>query len=87
MTEGMSLEKARLYEKYRLPYANEMVDDILKRTGAISVVADIGSGIGQLARLFAGRCTQVYAVEPDPAMRQVFVEVPIRRSYEPILHQ
>ena len=75
MTEGMTLEKALLYEKYRLPYANEMVADVLKRTGEMSVVADIGSGTGQLARLFAKSCTQVYAVEPDSAMRQVTAEV------------
>jgi ubiquinone/menaquinone biosynthesis C-methylase UbiE len=75
MTDGMTLEKARLYEKFRLPYANEMVDDLLKQTGAISVVADIGSGTGQLARLFAANSTHIYAVEPDSAMRQVAAEV------------
>jgi ubiquinone/menaquinone biosynthesis C-methylase UbiE len=31
----------------------------------------VGAGTGQLARLFAPRCATVYAVEPDPAMRQV----------------
>jgi ubiquinone/menaquinone biosynthesis C-methylase UbiE len=75
MTDDMTVEKALLYEKYRLPYADEMVDDLLQRTGAVSVTADIGSGTGQLARLFAESCTQVYAVEPDPAMRQVAAEV------------
>lgn len=75
MTEGMSPEKALLYEKFRLPYAREMVADLLKRIGSTPVAADIGSGTGQLARLFAKSCTEVYAVEPDPAMRQVAVEV------------
>lgn len=75
MTGGMSLEKALLYEKFRLPYASEMVDDLLKQVGTVSVVADIGAGTCQLARLFARTCTQVYAVEPDPAMRQVAAEV------------
>jgi SAM-dependent methyltransferase len=74
MIAGMSVEKALLYEKYRLPYANKMVDDLLQRIGGVSTVADIGSGTGQLARLFAGRCTQVYAVEPDSAMRHVAAE-------------
>jgi SAM-dependent methyltransferase len=75
MAEGMTFEKAQLYEQYRLPYAAEMVDDLLKRTGRVSVVADIGAGTGQLARLFAGHSTRVYAVEPDGAMRQVAAEV------------
>lgn len=75
MTDGMTLEKALLYEKFRLPYADAMVVDVLKRIGVVSVVADIGAGTGQLARLFAGSCTRVYAVEPDAAMRQVAANV------------
>jgi SAM-dependent methyltransferase len=75
MTDGMTLAKAHLYEQYRLPYASEMVDDLLKYMGEIAVVADIGAGTGQLARLFAGTCNAVYAVEPDAAMRQVATEV------------
>jgi predicted RNA methylase len=35
------------------------------------IVTDIGAGTGQLARMFAGRCSKLHAVEPDPAMRQV----------------
>lgn len=68
---AMTIEKAALYEKYRLPYAERAVADLLDYIGAVQVVADIGAGTGQLARLFAQRCTRVYAVEPDPAMRQV----------------
>jgi SAM-dependent methyltransferase len=75
MAEGMTLEKALLYEEFRLPYPNEMVDDLLKHIGGTSVVADIGSGTCQLARLFAESCTKVYAVEPDAAMRHVAAEV------------
>lgn len=69
--DGMSLEKAGLYEKYRLPYAREAVNDLLTRIGEVEIVADIGTGTGQLARLFAIRSAKVYAVEPDPSMRQV----------------
>jgi SAM-dependent methyltransferase len=65
-----SLRKAELYEKYRLPYPSELVDDLLRYTGDVQVVADIGAGTGQLARMFACACQQVYAIEPDPAMRQ-----------------
>src|SRR5262245_61186928 len=67
----MSIEKAALYEKYRLPYAVQAVTDLLNFTGSPQVIADIGSGTGQLARLFAERSGRIYAVEPDPAMRQI----------------
>ena len=68
---GMTLEKAALYEKYRLPYAREAVDDLLQRVDPVHVIVDVGSGTGQLARLFAGRCDRLFAVEPDASMREV----------------
>ena len=68
---AVSVERATLYEKYRLPYAGQAVTDLLDYIGPVQVVADIGAGTGQLARLFAGRCARVYVVEPEPAMRQV----------------
>jgi ubiquinone/menaquinone biosynthesis C-methylase UbiE len=74
MVESISVEKAMLYEKYRLPYAPEMVNDLLKLAGHEAVVADIGAGTGQLTRLFAARCPKVYAVEPDASMRHVASE-------------
>src|ERR1041385_1946154 len=67
----VSIERAMLYEKYRLPCATEAVTDLLSYTGPVQVVADIGAGTGQLARLFAERCARGYTVEPAPAMRQV----------------
>lgn len=70
MISAINLEKATLYEKYRLPYANEAIGDLLGRIGEVQIVADIGAGTGQLARLFADRC-KVYAIEPDSAMRKV----------------
>jgi SAM-dependent methyltransferase len=71
MVNSISVEKAMLYEKYRLPYAHQAADDLLGCIGSVRVVADIGTGTGQLARLFAGRSARVYAVEPDAAMREV----------------
>ena len=68
---AVSIERATLYEKYRLPYASQAVTDLLGYIGPVQVIADIGAGNGQLARLFAERCTRVYAVEPEPAMRRV----------------
>lgn len=69
--DGMSLEKATLYERYRLPYAREAVGDLLQRVGDVQVIADVGAGTGQLARLFADRCDRLYAIEPDASMRAV----------------
>jgi SAM-dependent methyltransferase len=66
-----TVEKAALYDRYRLPYAPASVADLLARTGPAPVVADIGAGTGQLARLFAPHSARVVAVEPDAAMRQV----------------
>ena len=71
MTHTLSVEKATLYEKYRLPYTREAVPGLLKQIGKVKVIADIGTGTGQLARLFADRCEKIYAVEPDPGMREV----------------
>jgi SAM-dependent methyltransferase len=68
---AVSIERATLYEKYRLPYAGQAVTDLLDHIGPVQVIADIGAGTGQLARLFAERCSRLYAVEPEPAMRQV----------------
>jgi ubiquinone/menaquinone biosynthesis C-methylase UbiE len=71
MGSGISIEKAVLYEKYRLPYADEMVDGLLEHIDQVEVIADIGAGTGQLARMFADKSAKVYAVEPAPAMREV----------------
>ena len=68
---AMSIEKAMLYEKYRLPYATQAVTDLLDYIGPVQVIADIGAGTGVLTRLFADHCIRIYAVEPDPAMREV----------------
>jgi len=64
-------EKARLYDKYRLPYSEQAVNDLLNYVGPIHIVADIGAGTGQLARLFSDRCNRLYAIEPDSHMREV----------------
>jgi SAM-dependent methyltransferase len=68
---AMSIKRATLYEKYRRPYADQAVIDLLGYVGQVEVVADIGAGNGQLTRLFAERCSRIYAVEPDPVMRQL----------------
>jgi SAM-dependent methyltransferase len=74
MINATTVEKATLYEKYRLPYASEMVGDLLGHIGEVKVVADIGSGTGQLARIFSDGNRKIYAVEPDVAMRKLAEE-------------
>ena len=68
---AVSIERATLYEKYRLPYSSQAVTDLLDYIGPVQVMADIGAGNGQLTRLFAERCNRIYAVEPERAMREV----------------
>jgi SAM-dependent methyltransferase len=75
MMSPISVDKVWLYEKYRLPYAREAVDDLVQHIGDAPVVADIGAGTGQLARLFAERSAKVYLIEPEPAMRMVATAV------------
>jgi len=74
MTGGVSLSKAQLYESHRLPYAPEAAADLLERLGTPRLVADVGAGTGQLARLLAGRCEGVVAIEPELAMCVVAVQ-------------
>ncbi len=64
--------KAGDYAAYRPAYAAQAIDDLVTWTGLQPdwVVADIGSGTGNLARELLERARVVYAIEPEPAMRQ-----------------
>ncbi len=64
--------KAEIYARYRWDYAYEAIQAIFNATSIStdSVVADIGSGTGILTRHFVGRVKNVYAIEPNPEMRQ-----------------
>lgn len=64
------------YARYRPGYPLALVDFLQSDCGLHrdSVVADIGSGSGQLSRLFLGRTKAVFAVEPNRAMRRVAEE-------------
>jgi SAM-dependent methyltransferase len=64
--------RAEYYLRYRPSYPPAIIDLLRRDCGLTAewVVADIGSGPGNLARLFVGRCAHVYAVEPNQEMRE-----------------
>lgn len=59
------------YVKYRPGYPAEAIDYLVKesRLSSDSIVADIGSGTGIFTQLLLDLGCQVYAVEPNDAMR------------------
>lgn len=60
------------YVKYRPSYPTAVLDCLRDECGleSTSVVADIGSGTGILARLFLQNGNQVIGIEPNKEMRQ-----------------
>ena len=72
---AISIQKARMYEKFRLPYANELVSGVLDPTGKIQVISDIGAGTGQLSRMFVEQVLKIFAIEPDESMRVMANEI------------
>jgi len=60
------------YVKYRPGYPAQVIEVLRSRCGltAGSVIADIGSGPGNLARLFLDNGNKVFAVEPNTEMRE-----------------
>lgn len=68
---GRFSDRAFDYARYRPRYPREAIDLILDGLGEPTqlVVADIGAGTGISARLIAERGANLYAVEPNIAMR------------------
>lgn len=71
MNETAYARKAEDYAANRPPYAESAFFELYKLIGldACWVVADIGSGTGNVTRHLVGRVARVFAVEPDGAMR------------------
>jgi ubiquinone/menaquinone biosynthesis C-methylase UbiE len=69
---GRFTEHARAYSQARPSYPDEIVDALFDGLGdpAGLSVADLGAGTGISARLLAARGAQIYAVEPNAAMRE-----------------
>lgn len=64
-------DRVESYVRYRPGYPSTVIETLVKHHGlsAASVVADMGSGPGQLAQLFLAHGCKVYGVEPNQAMR------------------
>ncbi|WP_214072522.1 class I SAM-dependent methyltransferase [Mucilaginibacter sp. dw_454] len=64
------------YVKYRPGYPDEVLDFLRQKAGlsADSIVADVGSGTGIFTKLLLDKGYNVYAVEPNDAMRKSSVE-------------
>jgi SAM-dependent methyltransferase len=69
-TERFS-SRAECYARYRPGYPGAAIDLLAERCGLIpgSAVADVGSGTGLLTEPLLERGAQVFAVEPNDAMR------------------
>ena len=66
--------KAENYDKYRQNYSIEILDCFRDYNfNENSVIADIGSGTGKLAKIFLEKGNTVYAVEPNDNMRNMAV--------------
>lgn len=60
---------AEAYERFRLGYPEELVDEVLAYAGRpIGTALEIGAGTGKATRVFASRGIAVTATDPDPAM-------------------
>ena len=67
-------EYVDLYDKYRLPYNTDVLNDVVKfiqrRSGDLSI-ADIGAGTGILTRqLLKYKFDKYYAIEPNELMQE-----------------
>jgi hypothetical protein len=88
---------ASAYERFRLGYPDELVDEVLHYAGPQTHTAlEIGAGTGKATRVFAGRGITVTATDPDaemlselrkhvPAtvatMRSAFEDLPLTSTY------
>lgn len=63
---------ARNYDRYRLGPPAEILGRVLPES--CSSVLDLGAGTGAMTRHLMPRIPQVYAVDPDPRMREVLAE-------------
>src|SRR4051794_29397386 len=75
-TKERFTDRVASYVKARPGYPPEVLDVLRKHCGLAntSIVADIGSGTGILARMLCEHAQSVYGVEPNEAMRKASLE-------------
>jgi SAM-dependent methyltransferase len=75
-TTRLYSSKAEKYAKYRWDYAPPAIQTIFEvsQISEAASVADIGAGTGILSRHFAAKVACVFAIEPNPAMRELAVK-------------
>jgi SAM-dependent methyltransferase len=64
---------AGYYDRYRLPYASAMIDDLVRRAGVLEPgrLLDLACGTGHLAFALRAWFSEVWAVDQEPDMVEV----------------
>lgn len=63
---------AEAYERYRLGYPDQLVDEVFRYAGRpLDSALEVGAGTGKATALFAARGVEVTALEPDLEMARV----------------
>lgn len=75
-TKTVFSTKAEKYAKYRWDYAPQAIEAIIEITqvSTKSILADLGAGTGILTRHFIDKVERIYAIEPNPELRQILAK-------------
>jgi SAM-dependent methyltransferase len=67
---------ARHYDRFRIPYPQALIDDLLERSGAngLGWLLDLACGTGQISFALHGRFAEVWAADQEPDMTAVVRE-------------
>lgn len=67
---------ARYYDRFRVPYPQDLIDDLTQRSGASGGgrLLDLACGTGQISFALHGRFAEVWAVDQEPDMVAVVRE-------------
>ncbi len=74
-TKSVFSTKAEKYAKFRWEYSASAIETMINITqlSSHSTIADIGAGTGKLTKHFVGKAQEIYAIEPNPELRQILV--------------